>query len=515
MRLFSALYLYLWLQVGVAAIISPWGESTLKVFNILGQNASGLDLIVEGDTSYLAAAYQGLYILDTSNIDDIKVKYHITLADFGIDAFSLYSLVKQGDYLYCGFRDSSDPYHEQGYLKVINLSNLDNIGPVIEPNDILFDGISNRRGKITGLFLTENTNELYAALRLGGLALIDISDPQIPLVKGIFDPGTIEFQQVVVDTVHKRAYYGSWSRGIGAVDITDADPANWTDLRVDNETESDRYWYLVQRGHYLYAPVADSPSDNSFDEGLAVYDLTSNFSDSSKPPERIGYAEIPPQFQCESAIGGKDEGLVGGDPGPHQIVLKDNYAIVANGCMGVLIFDITYPDKPLFIKAYEIPGQTDWPWSIAISGDSLITVGRNKNYTVNNDVYVFKIDPVIVEFDEQHDVKLDTLIYSETVTISGLGVPATISVTDGMYSINNGPFINSNGTIENGDTIQVLLKSSHNYSSKTSAILTVGGVSLDFSITTRPDNASSGSIGFLTLIALIIIRLLNRVFKII
>ncbi len=482
-----------------ASSITPWGNATFKNFDILDLNSGGLDLIVDGETTYLAAESQGLYILDSSDLSEISVKYHITLADFGISKVSLYSIVKHGNYLYCGFRSTSSG--RLGYLKVVNLTELDSSGPVIEINDISFGSGSTYDGQPTGLFINSETEELFIALRLGGLALIDISTPAIPTVVGVFDPGSTEHQQVIVDRVHDRAYFGGWFRGVGSVDISDVDPANWSENFIDDGTANDRYWYLAQRDQYLYVVVADSPSDNSFDEGLAIYDLIDNFSNPDKKPVRVSFAQIPSQFQCEVATGGKDEGLVGGDPGPHQIYLTGNYAVVANGCMGIAIFNITDPLDPFFVREYEIPGQVDWPWSIAITGNSLITVGRNKNNSVNNDVYVFNVEPVTISFVEQVDVELDTMIYSNIETVSGLSIPKVISIVNGEYSVNAGSFTNIDGVINDGDTIQLRLLSSGEANDSAVAAVTIGTAVDSFKVTTSVsklptiyENAEDGTI---------------------
>jgi len=88
-------------------------------------------------------------------------------------------------------------------------------------------------------------------------------------------------------------------------------------------------------------------------------------------------------------------------------------------------------------------------------------------------------------FTDQTDVPLSTVMTSNTITVSGLGAPASISITGGTYSVNGGPYINTNGTVNNGDTVSVRQTSSASYSTKTDATLTIGSVSDTFSVTTR------------------------------
>ena len=514
-KYFFFLALFFWAVSGMAATVTPWGNATLKSFDILTANSGGTDLIVEGDRAYLAAEHQGLYILDISNSDNVTVLHQITQADFSVSGFSLYSIEKYGDFVYCGFRNSQSPL--QGYLKVVNLTGPT---PVVESTDILFDTTLFGGAQVTGLFLDSANQALYAALRLGGVALMDVSDPAVPVLTGIYDPGIVEHQQVIVDRSHNRAYFGGWGRGVGSIDISDPDPANWTEHFIDEKSGNDRYWYLAQRGQYLFAPLADTLTDNSFDEGLAVYDLSDNFADPAKKPLRIGFAPIPAQYQCEVAAGGKDEGLVGGDPGPHQVYLSGDYAIVANGCMGIAIFDISDVTNPFFIRDYEIPGQVDWPWSAALFGDKIITVGRNRNNTVNNDVYVFTVSPVTFSFTPQFGVEPDTMVYSNVATVSGLSASVSIHILNGQYSINNGSFTDAAGEISNNDQLQIRLISSADQATTTESTVTIGGASDTFRVTTRAsatekDEAGqsatgSSAVGLKEIILLLIILLYFR-----
>jgi len=62
-----------------------------------------------------------------------------------------------------------------------------------------------------------------------------------------------------------------------------------------------------------------------------------------------------------------------------------------------------------------------------------------------------------------------------------------------MYSINGGLYTSDVGTVNNGDTVTIQLASSGNYSTKTEATLTIGGLSDTFSVTTQAAPASGGS----------------------
>lgn len=79
---------------------------------------------------------------------------------------------------------------------------------------------------------------------------------------------------------------------------------------------------------------------------------------------------------------------------------------------------------------------------------------------------------------------LSTLVYSNTVLISGNTIPVVISITGGQYSINGGAWTSSAGTVNSGDTVQVRQTTSGSYNTTTTATLTVGAYSTGFSAKT-------------------------------
>ena len=497
-----------------AGTITPWGNASLKSYDILLPNSGGMDIVIDGDTAYLAAEWMGLYILDISDLGDVKVRSYIKQSDFGLTGYSLFTIIKHNDYLYCGFRTTgASVTNLKGMLKVVDVS--DSSLPVVMGNDTSFSAPTGAR--LTGLYLNADTNELFAGLRLGGVALFDVSAPANPLLQGWFDPGTVEHQQVVVDREHNRLYAGGWSRGIRYVDITDPDPDNWVEPMPSYPLG--RYWYMEQRGKYLYAAVADYKND--LDEGIAIYDLTDNFSDITLPPVRIGYAAIPRDYQCESDPGGKDEGLSGGDPAPHQIYLHGDYAVVGNGCMGIAIFDISDPTNPFYVRSYTIPGQVDWPWSVAKIGNSLLTVGRNKNNTVNNDVYVFTIEPVTFGFEPVLNAEPGAMVYSQPILIKDLPHSVDITIDNGEYSINGQAFTRQQGILTDNDEVQIRIVSSSTYDESVVATVTINGASEGFVVTTAAssdmatnssssnDNAVSDNAASISVFSLCIVFLLR------
>jgi hypothetical protein len=74
---------------------------------------------------------------------------------------------------------------------------------------------------------------------------------------------------------------------------------------------------------------------------------------------------------------------------------------------------------------------------------------------------------------------------SNTITVASTDVPAPISVsTGGQYSVNGGAFTSVPGVISPGAQVQVQLTAASGYSTSDSAVLTIGGVSSTFTVTT-------------------------------
>jgi len=87
-------------------------------------------------------------------------------------------------------------------------------------------------------------------------------------------------------------------------------------------------------------------------------------------------------------------------------------------------------------------------------------------------------------FTAQTGIALNTVVTSETITPSGYTTAAPISVAGGSYSINGGAFVTTAGTINPGQTVAVRVTSSSSFSIKTTATVTIGGVSGGFAVTT-------------------------------
>jgi hypothetical protein len=92
--------------------------------------------------------------------------------------------------------------------------------------------------------------------------------------------------------------------------------------------------------------------------------------------------------------------------------------------------------------------------------------------------------PDAFSFTDQTDVALNTVIESNTITVSGINAAAAISVTGGEYSVNGGAYTASSGSVNSGDMVKVHHTSSASNSTSVNTTLTIGGVSDTFTSTT-------------------------------
>lgn len=87
-------------------------------------------------------------------------------------------------------------------------------------------------------------------------------------------------------------------------------------------------------------------------------------------------------------------------------------------------------------------------------------------------------------FTDQTGVSLNTVVESEVITVTGINVSVAISIIGGEYSVDGGSYTSTASTVSNGETVRVRQISSSSYATTTNTILTIGGVSDTFSVTT-------------------------------
>lgn len=97
-----------------------------------------------------------------------------------------------------------------------------------------------------------------------------------------------------------------------------------------------------------------------------------------------------------------------------------------------------------------------------------------------------KIDTTPDEFTfaSQSKVSPDTLVESEAVTISGINIPAQLSIAGGEYSIDGHAYRDGPGVVQNDQTVRIRVRSSAESSGEVAGTLTIGGVSGTFTVRT-------------------------------
>lgn len=104
--------------------------------------------------------------------------------------------------------------------------------------------------------------------------------------------------------------------------------------------------------------------------------------------------------------------------------------------------------------------------------------------------------PDAFTFTAQTGVREGSTVVSNPATISGLEVPAHISIIQGAYSIGcTGDFTQQPGTIDNGETVCVRHQASAQPSTSKTSTLTVGGFAATFTTTTRAADGGGGGGG--------------------
>jgi len=87
-------------------------------------------------------------------------------------------------------------------------------------------------------------------------------------------------------------------------------------------------------------------------------------------------------------------------------------------------------------------------------------------------------------FTDVAGAALSTLYTSNTLIITGIDAPAPISITGGTYTLNNGAPTSAPGTVVANDSVTVKITSAATNSTSANAVLTIGGVSDTFTVTT-------------------------------
>lgn len=94
------------------------------------------------------------------------------------------------------------------------------------------------------------------------------------------------------------------------------------------------------------------------------------------------------------------------------------------------------------------------------------------------------LTPNSFSFSAEDAVERGATIESDPITVSGIDKAVTISVTGGEYSINDGAYTSTAGTVSQGQTVKVRLTASSEFATAATSTVTIGGISGAFSATT-------------------------------
>lgn len=95
--------------------------------------------------------------------------------------------------------------------------------------------------------------------------------------------------------------------------------------------------------------------------------------------------------------------------------------------------------------------------------------------------------PDAFSFTAQTNAALNTEYTSSAITVAGIDTAVPVSITGGEYSINGGAFTSAAGTASVNNTVRVKATSSDDNDATQAVVVTIGGVSATYSITTIPD----------------------------
>ena len=99
--------------------------------------------------------------------------------------------------------------------------------------------------------------------------------------------------------------------------------------------------------------------------------------------------------------------------------------------------------------------------------------------------------PDVFSFADVTGATVSTVYDSNAIVVSGITGAAPISITGGAYSINGGAYTAAAGTVAANDSVTVEVTSSASNSTAVNAVLTIGGVSDTYTVTTAAGEATA------------------------
>lgn len=119
----------------------------------------------------------------------------------------------------------------------------------------------------------------------------------------------------------------------------------------------------------------------------------------------------------------------------------------------------------------------------ASSTNTTLTIG-DQSAVFTSTTEAMDTTPTAFSFVDQSNLATNIDVTSAPITVTGINAPAAISLNAGSYSINGGPFVNAEGTVNANDQVRVRLRTAAAANTAVSASLTIGGVADTFTATT-------------------------------
>jgi len=135
--------------------------------------------------------------------------------------------------------------------------------------------------------------------------------------------------------------------------------------------------------------------------------------------------------------------------------------------------------------------QTTAPSTYNTTSSAIVNIGGvTSTYTVTAAAQ----PPQQAGFTPVTGSSVGVLQMSNPITITGITTAAPISVSSGAeYSINGGPFTSAAGTVQPGDQVVVEINAPSTYGGTATAVLTIGGATSSFAVTTGAEPVLQGS----------------------
>jgi hypothetical protein len=135
---------------------------------------------------------------------------------------------------------------------------------------------------------------------------------------------------------------------------------------------------------------------------------------------------------------------------------------------------------------------------------TLTVGGVSDTFTVTTEVQ--DTTPNAFSFTDKSGAEPSTQYSSDTLTISGINSAAatTVSGTSGEWRKNGGAWGSGAGTVSNGDTVQVRGTANAAFAGTRDIVLTIGGVSDTYRITTRAADTTPNAFSFVDVVGAVI-----------